>query len=59
MFVNEHGVYIIVQGDICVMHAIKACNLLIASGAGFNDWVVTTAFYAALHLVHDDIFKFI
>ncbi|WP_158797770.1 hypothetical protein [Pedobacter sp. L105] len=39
------------------LHNSKACELLIQSGDGeFNDWVVTTAFYSALHLVHHHLF---
>lgn len=39
------------------IHNSKACDLFIKSGDGeFNDWIVTTAFYAALHLVHHHLF---
>lgn len=39
------------------LHNAKACNLLIDLGNGeFNDWIVTTAFYSALQLVHHHIF---
>lgn len=39
------------------LHNVKVCELLRGAGNGeFNDWVVTTAFYAALQLVHHHIF---
>ena len=37
------------------IHNREVCNLIHQSG-GFNDWVVTTAFYSALHFVHHKIF---
>jgi hypothetical protein len=40
------------------LHAIHnedACNFLLSSQK-FNDWVVTTAFYSALHFVQHEIF---
>jgi len=36
-------------------HNEKVCDLLNASG-GFEDWVITTAFYSALHLVRENKF---
>jgi len=33
----------------------KLCDLLLEKG-GFDDWVVTAAFYAAIHLVDHQIF---
>ena len=36
-------------------HNEAACDLLNTSGA-FPDWVITTAFYAALHLVYEKLF---
>lgn len=36
-------------------HNENACNLLHDHG-GFPDWVVTTAFYSALHLVYERLF---
>tara|TARA_R110002124_G_scaffold157576_3_gene324655 strand:- start:59 stop:457 length:399 start_codon:yes stop_codon:yes gene_type:complete len=36
-------------------HNKEACDYLFASGK-FNDWVVTTAFYSALHFVHSEVF---
>lgn len=39
------------------LHNNEACNLFIKSGDGrFNDWIVTTAFYSALHFVHHHMF---
>ncbi len=38
-------------------HNEKACTLLRADGQYF-DWVVTTAFYSALHFVQNEIFPF-
>jgi hypothetical protein len=39
------------------LHNNKVCDLLIKSGNGeFNDWIVTTAFYSALHFVHHHLF---
>jgi hypothetical protein len=40
------------------IHNEEACNLLWADGR-FDDWVVTTAFYAALKLVNHQLFPFI
>jgi len=40
------------------LHAIhneEACNYLLTSKK-FNDWVVTTAFYSALHFVQHELF---
>jgi uncharacterized protein (UPF0332 family) len=37
------------------IHNEKACDYLLSSGQ-FNDWVVTTAFYSALHYVCSDLF---
>ncbi len=36
-------------------HNAALCEKLNREG-GFNDWVVTTAFYAALHFVHSKLF---
>lgn len=36
-------------------HNEKVCDLLIKDG-GCHDWVVTTAFYSALHFVQHEIF---
>ena len=36
-------------------HNEDLCSHLIAQG-GFNDWVVTTAFYSALHLTQHQLF---
>ena len=36
-------------------HNEQLCDLLWANG-NFNDWVVTTAFYSAIHLVDHQIF---
>lgn len=36
-------------------HNEKACDYLYQSG-NFNDWVVTTAFYAAIYYVHHELF---
>ena len=36
-------------------HNEEACDYLLQSEK-FNDWVVTTAFYSALHYVHYEIF---
>lgn len=36
-------------------HNEKACDYLLKSRL-FNDWVITTAFYSALHYVQDEIF---
>jgi hypothetical protein len=39
------------------LHNEQACELLFsASGEQFNDWVVTTAFYSALHFALYDLF---
>jgi hypothetical protein len=39
------------------LHNEKACDLLFSVSDGqFNDWVVTTAFYAALHFALYDLF---
>jgi hypothetical protein len=37
------------------LHNEKACELLFSDG-GFNDWVITTAFYSALHFAIYDLF---
>ncbi len=37
------------------LHNEEACNALIGL-TGFNDWVVTTAFYSALHFVDHAMF---
>lgn len=37
------------------IHNEAACNYLLESNK-FNDWVITTAFYAALHYVQHEIF---
>ena len=37
------------------IHNEKACDFLLSSGE-FNDWVVTTAFYSALHYVCNELF---
>jgi len=36
-------------------HNEAACDLLHSSGA-FPDWVITTAFYSAMHLVYERLF---
>lgn len=38
-------------------HNKKACDFLLANSK-FNDWVVTTAFYAAMHYVQSKIFPY-
>ena len=38
-------------------HNYNACEFLLSDGR-FFDWVVTTAFYSALHLVQEEIFPF-
>jgi len=39
------------------LHNNELCDLLISMGNDdFNDWIVTTAFYSALHFVHHYIF---
>ncbi len=38
-------------------HNFEACEFLLEDGK-FLDWVVTTAFYSALHLVQEEIFPF-
>jgi hypothetical protein len=38
-------------------HNFEACKFLLEDGK-FLDWVVTTAFYSALHLVQEEIFPF-
>lgn len=38
-------------------HNYQVCNFLLDDGR-FYDWVVTTAFYSALHLVQEEIFPF-
>ncbi|MNE72730.1 hypothetical protein D3C80_1686970 [compost metagenome] len=38
-------------------HNEKVCDLLIADGK-FNDWIVTTAFYSALHYAQNEIFPY-
>lgn len=40
------------------IHNEKACELLLSNG-GFNDWVVTTAFYSSLHYTEHQIFPLI
>jgi hypothetical protein len=37
------------------LHNENACDFLLADGR-FNDWVVTTAFYSALHFAHHELF---
>ena len=37
------------------VHNERACDFLLSSGE-FNDWVVTTTFYAALHYVRYELF---
>ncbi len=37
------------------IHNEKACDYLLLSN-NFNDWVVTTAFYSALHYVQHELF---
>jgi hypothetical protein len=37
------------------LHNEMACNHLLACGQ-FNDWVITTAFYSALHFSHYELF---
>jgi hypothetical protein len=37
------------------LHNETACDYLFA-GDGFSDWVVTTAFYSALHFAHHELF---
>lgn len=37
------------------LHNEQACRLLLQSGQ-FSDWVVTTAFYAAMHYLYHQIF---
>lgn len=37
------------------IHNEAACDFLLSSNQ-FNDWVVTTAFYAALHYVQHEVF---
>ncbi len=37
------------------IHNEAACDFLLANG-NFSDWVVTTAFYSALHYVQHEIF---
>jgi len=36
-------------------HNKDACELLLKNGR-FNDWVITTAFYSALHFMHSELF---
>ncbi|MEW4922346.1 hypothetical protein [Algibacter sp. 2305UL17-15] len=38
-------------------HNYEACEFLLKDG-NYLDWVITTAFYSALHLVQEDIFPF-
>lgn len=40
------------------VHNEQLCQLLFKDG-NYNDWVITTAFYSALHYVHHEIFPFI
>jgi hypothetical protein len=37
------------------IHNEEVCDFLLSSNK-FNDWVVTTAFYSALHFVQHEIF---
>lgn len=37
------------------IHNEEACDFLLSSNK-FNDWVITTAFYSALHFVQHEIF---
>lgn len=37
------------------IHNEAACDFLLSSNK-FNDWVVTTAFYSALHFVQNEVF---
>lgn len=37
------------------IHNEEACDFLLTSNK-FNDWVITTAFYSALHFVQHEIF---
>ena len=37
-------------------HNERVCDYLLASEGKYNDWVVTTAFYSALHYVQHEIF---
>ena len=37
------------------IHNEEACHFLLTSKK-FNDWVVTTAFYSALHFVQNELF---
>ncbi len=39
-------------------HNEKACDFLISDGT-FTDWIVTTAFYSALHYVQNEIFPLV
>lgn len=36
-------------------HNEQLCDLLIANGS-FNDWVITSAFYSALHIIQHQLF---
>lgn len=38
-------------------HNYEACKFLLDDGR-FHDWVITTAFYSALHLVQENIFPY-
>lgn len=38
-------------------HNYAVCEFLLSDGR-FHDWVVTTAFYSALHFVQEEIFPF-
>lgn len=38
-------------------HNYEACEFLLSDGR-FYDWVITTAFYSALHTVQENIFPF-
>jgi len=38
-------------------HNEEACNYL-NNSAQFNDWVITTAFYSAIHYIHHKIFPY-
>jgi hypothetical protein len=39
-------------------HNLDLCNMLLADGE-YNDWVVTTAFYSAVHFVEHALFPLI
>ncbi len=48
---------IIVKHKTHSEHNYQVCEFLLSDGR-FYDWVVTTAFYSALHLVQEKIFPF-